>query len=243
MSDGIYVALSGAVAHQVNLENIATNLANINTAGYMKSKAVFREVLSKAEGREPLRFGAVAATMVDTTAGAKRVTGNDMDIALAPGQYLSLQTEAGERYTRAGALKIDTEGFLTSGGHPVLSEGGSPVQISNPEAVQTLQMNEDGSFLVDGQVFEKVKIVQFEDQSALVHEGGVLLRANDGAGVTDAPEAQIQVGAVEESNASAVTLMNELITGTRLFDAFQRAIDSFRDADRKAATTVAMVRR
>jgi flagellar basal body rod protein FlgG len=32
--------------------------------------------------------------------------------------------------------------------------------------------------------------------------------------------------------------MTELLTATRTFEAFQRAMDAFRDADRKAATTL-----
>jgi flagellar basal body rod protein FlgG len=48
----------------------------------------------------------------------------------------------------------------------------------------------------------------------------------------------IQVGQVEESNANVVGAMTDLVTATRTFEAFQRVIDAFRDADRKVVTTV-----
>jgi flagellar basal body rod protein FlgG len=52
------------------------------------------------------------------------------------------------------------------------------------------------------------------------------------------PQAALTLGSVEESNATAVSAMTELVTATRTFEAFQRVIDAFREADRKVVTTV-----
>ena len=50
MSDGIYVALSGAIAQASSLDTTATNLANASTDGYQRVRTVFREALATATG-------------------------------------------------------------------------------------------------------------------------------------------------------------------------------------------------
>ena len=50
--------------------------------------------------------------------------------------------------------------------------------------------------------------------------------------------ALIKVGAIEESNATTVSAMTDMVTATRTFEAFQRVIEAFREADRRVVTTV-----
>ena len=61
MGDGIYAALSGAIAHQTSLETTATNLSNASTAGFRAIRPVFQEVLAREEGPgQPVRFSTVS---------------------------------------------------------------------------------------------------------------------------------------------------------------------------------------
>ena len=48
MGDGIYVALSGAIAQSAHLDATAANLANAGTDGYQRVRPVFREELTRA---------------------------------------------------------------------------------------------------------------------------------------------------------------------------------------------------
>jgi len=59
MSDGIYAALSGAVAQGMALDSTATNVANAATAGYHGQRPVFHEMLSRAGG-STLRYTAAS---------------------------------------------------------------------------------------------------------------------------------------------------------------------------------------
>ncbi len=237
MGDGIYAALSGAVAQSVALETTANNLANLSTTGYMKQREIFREVLAKNMGPNPqsLHFSAVSATVVDRTSGARKVTGRPLDIALEGGQFLAVETPRGERYTRAGSLQVGGEGMLQApGGFNVLGEGG-PIEI-RPDA-KKIEISPTGAVVVDDEEVGKLKVVSFEDNVALIHDGGTLVRTANGES-GDTSEKPIGVGALEESNVSAVASMNELMMASRMFDAFQKAIETFRDADRRVATTV-----
>ena len=71
----------------------------------------------------------------------------------------------------------------------------------------------------------------------MVHEGSTLLAATTDAGPATPMAARLTVGALEESNASPVTAMTEMLSATRMFEAFQRAIQTFHEADRRVATT------
>ena len=115
MSDGIYVALSGAIAQSTSLDVTAANLANAGTDGYQRNRPVFREELMRAGSgsSEPgSRYTSIASTQLDTTRGALRPTGNALDFSMPEGTYLSVSTARGERYTRAASLSVSRDGTL-----------------------------------------------------------------------------------------------------------------------------------
>jgi flagellar basal-body rod protein FlgF len=235
MGDGIYVALSGAIAQTTNLDTTANNLANASTDGYQRERPVFHEMLAQAAG-EGHHYAGVSATALDTTAGAIRTTDRPLDVALPKGAYLAVQTNSGERYTRAGALTVSTDGFLTTRhGDKVLGEDNQPMKI--PDGIGEVKANKAGAIEKSGQSIGQMKIVQFDHPECLTHEGGTTLASNTDTGTAKVTNAQLEVGAIEESNASVVASMNDLVDASRTFEAFQRAIDAFRDADKKIVST------
>lgn len=235
MGDGIYIALSGAVAQATALESTASNLANSGTDGYQRVRATFREVLGKAT-KQPMHATALAGSALDSTVGEARHTGGALDCALPKGAYLTVQTPRGERFTRAGALHVGADGYLAiATGEKVLGENGKPIKA---DADAALSANGEVKNK-DGDTVGRMRIVTFAQPSALVHEGGTLLAGSQASGPATASKDPIEVGSIEGSNARVVESMTDLISATRTFEAFQRAIDAFRDADKKAATTVA----
>jgi flagellar basal-body rod protein FlgF len=229
MSDGIYAALSGAVAQGVALDSTATNVANAATAGYHGQRPVFHEMLSRAGG-STLRYTAVTATQIDTASGPVRGTGRPLDVALAKDDFLAVQTPGGERYTRAGSLRLTNAGGLeTSGGEPVLSDAGRPITV-DPHAEVTIAP--DGEVKANGASAGHLRIVTFAKPEAMSAQGGTLLAAG-GAGPAQVSKGQLSIGALEDSNATPVRGMTDLITASRLFETFQNAISTFHDADRK----------
>lgn len=240
MGDGIYVALSGAVSQSTVLETTATNLANASTDGYQRLRPVFREVLAKTSGgpapKVPHHFGVVQQTASDTTLGNVRKTDRDLDFAAPQGIYLAVQTAKGERYTRAGSLVVGTDGVLKSAhGDAVVGEDGRPIKVAGKEAIPKL--TPDGEVQVDGARIGRLKLVSFANPERLVHEGNTRV-AVGAAGPPKPTGATLEIGAIEESNAGVVSAMTDLVSATRTFEAFQRAIEAFRDADRKVVSTV-----
>jgi len=238
MADGIYVALSGAIAQSMNLDSTAQNLANASTDGYQRMRPIFREELSRAGSLDPgMHYASLAGTKLDTTRGELRDTGRPLDFAMPQGTYLAVSTAAGERYTRAASLSVGIDGTLrTASGAAVQSDGGGPIQLSGDAS--TLRMDDSGQVRQGDAVVGRVKLVSFASPGALTHDQGTMLMATAESGQPTASRGPLEVGHVEQSNANVVNSMTELVTASRTFEAFQRVIDTFRDEDRKVVTTV-----
>jgi flagellar basal body rod protein FlgG len=238
MADGIYVALSGAIAQSANLEATAANLANAGTDGYQRVRPVFREELARAGAREPaMHYSSLVQTQIDTTRGTTRATGRQTDFALPEGSYLAVSTTGGERYTRAASLSFAADGSLhTAHGNPVLAENGKAIKLTGDTG--NARVDASGQLWQGDELVARLKIVSFPTPSALTHESGALLASSPAAGTPAASRGPLEVGVVEESNANVVGSMTELVDASRTFEAFQRVIDAFRDADRAAATTL-----
>jgi flagellar basal body rod protein FlgG len=236
VSHGIYTALSGAVAQEISLEQTAQNLANSSTTGYRGARPVFHEILAQAGNAKagpPLRFAGMAQTSLDTAPGDVRETGRLLDVALGANDFLAVSTPRGERYTRAGALKIGADGTLQGpSGDPVLGEDLKPIKA--PPGAQ-LAVQPDGSVKAGEEVVGRLRIVTLTNPESMTREGDTLL-AQGGAGAPAGSPRGVSVGSLEGSNASPIRGMTELMRVTRSFEAVQRAIDTFHDADRKVNT-------
>jgi flagellar basal body rod protein FlgG len=238
MSDGIYVALSGAIAQTTSLDATATNLANASTDGYQRVRSVFREVMAGATSSGATPPVTTATSSLDTSPGALRVTGNALDVALPDQSYLAVSTPRGERYTRAGALALGADGTLTMqhGGHPLVGEDGKPIRAKRDGA--DVKLTPSGEVWQGDTQLGHMRMVTFSSPDKLAPEGGALLNAT-AAGAATPAKGELSIGSLEGSNTSVVGMMTDLVTASRTFDAFQRAMDAFHDADQKAVTSVA----
>jgi flagellar basal-body rod protein FlgF len=239
VGDGIYVALSGAIAQSANLEVTAQNLANASTDGYQRVRPVFHEELARAGGQTAgFHYAQMVSSQNDTTRGPLRETGRSADFSMPEGTYLAVTTPRGERYTRAASLSTGIDGVVrTSHGDPVLSEDGRIIKIPTDPATP-LRLDPTGQVYQGDETRGRLKLVTFAQPSMLSHDAGALLAATPEAGAPSASRGPIEVGTLEESNANVVTAMTDLMQASRTFEAFQRVIDTFRDADRSVVTNV-----
>jgi flagellar basal-body rod protein FlgF len=237
MSDGIYVALSGAIAQSDSLDTTATNLANASTDGYQRIRTVFREAMVTA-GKNAVTHSVTSAGLsLDTSRGALRATGNPLDVVLPDRSYLAVNTPRGERYTRAGALSVGFEGTLkTSRGDALIGDDGKAINVAPNQGA--VKIAPSGEVWQGDTKLGRLRVVTFPNPDQLSPEGGTLLNAAPAAGTPTTAKGDLSVGTLEESNTSVVGAMSELVTASRTFDAFQRALDTFRDADQKVVTSV-----
>src|ERR1044072_5110200 len=151
MENASLVGLSRQMALSRELDVVANNIANINTSGYKSDSTVFQEFLmpgvraSEFRGADrTVSFVHDRATWTDFSQGPVQPTGNPLDVAISGDAFLTVQTPRGERYTRNGALQINSQGQL------VTSEGLQVIGQSGPIVFQ--QNNRDISMGIDGTI-------------------------------------------------------------------------------------------
>ncbi|MBI5537760.1 MAG: flagellar hook-basal body protein [Deltaproteobacteria bacterium] len=243
MSDGIWSALSGAVGQLTALDIAANNVANVSTPGYRADHLVFREVLGKAtaaKGRPSpgMNYSSVGNVLADQSQGTVVQTGRPLDTAIRGNGYFVISTPRGERYTRMGSFEVARDGTLTTReGAPLI--GVDLRRIKLPQGATDVRIGADGTVQVAGQPSGQLLTVSFPGKSPLEKEGAVLFRRAQGAAAPVPTPAILEPGALEQSNMSAVTGMMDIVGASRSFDACQRVIDAFRDADRRAAMNIA----
>ncbi|MEL7186041.1 MAG: flagellar basal-body rod protein FlgF [Pseudomonadota bacterium] len=214
MDEMIYLAMTGARQTETAQAINANNLANVATTGFRADLHAFSSVPIDGPGVDTRINAVVDAGGTDFTQGAVMNTGRDLDVAVRGDGYIAIQAPDGsEAYTRAGDLRVEEGGLLTTGsGHLVIGDGG-PVAVPPSSS---LVIGRDGTISIQplGQGPETVSIV---DRIKLVNpEPGTLEKGMDGllrlkgGGAADADaEVTLISGSIEQSNVNvAKTLVN-----------------------------------
>jgi len=155
MIRSLWTGTTGMNAQQLNIDVIANNLANVSTTGFKKSKADFQDLLyqtmkvpgsqTSADTESPtgilvgLGVKPAAVTKIFTQ-GDLILTENELDIAIEGAGFLQVELPNGNTsYTRAGALKRDSNGQLTtSDGYPIIPS------ITIPDGARQITISETG---------------------------------------------------------------------------------------------------
>lgn len=166
MMRSMYSGVSSLRAHQVRMDVIGNNIANVNTVGYKGSTATFAEIYSQTVkgaggssasrgGTNPQQVGLgikIDSIAVSHTKGATQRTDNATDIMIdGNGFFVVSPTADGQNkfYTRAGNFQVDELGYLvTSDGYFVLGADGKAVQIDSTSTVAaqtTTEIKIDGN--------------------------------------------------------------------------------------------------
>ncbi len=228
MQNALLVGLSRQVALGRQLDVIANNIANLNTTGFKSDGALFEAYISPnaRAGDLPgsdsqVDFVRDRATWIDWSQGPLKRTGDPLDLAVDGKGFLTVGTANGERYTRNGSLKINTQGQLvTSAGDPVLGENG-PIVFQRTDRGITISKDGTISARTAGSNAEvtrgRLRLVSFPNINQLQKDGNSYYAAPQG--VTPDPDTQSSFlqGSIEQSNTSAVLEMTHMIAATRSY--------------------------
>jgi flagellar basal body rod protein FlgG len=205
------------------LDRLAADLANVNTAGYKTERVanVASDRDSFASALDSAVDVVAGATKVDFTAGLITATGRDLDVAIDGPGFFVIDTPAGERYTRAGGFSRRADGTLTtSTGEPVLGETG---EIQLPTTPVTIA--EDGTIRSGVNVLGRVRVVEFESERDLIKESGARFRSLVGTATPTDVDARLVGGALEQSNISVVERMAKLTELSRNFESLNKGVN------------------
>jgi flagellar basal-body rod protein FlgF len=112
----LYVAMSGAKETALAQARNTQNLANASTTGFKASLDAFASRHVEGPGHGTRTFAVTQDMRVDLSPGSLQTTGRDLDIAVQGEGWLAVLAPDGtEAYTRAGDLKVDAVGRLTTG--------------------------------------------------------------------------------------------------------------------------------
>jgi len=253
MIRALYSAASGMTAQQLNVDNIAHNLANANTVGYKVRRSQFQDLLYQdlvtpgaSAGQQTvfptgLQLGLgtrAASNEIIFTQGNFTATGNPLDLVIQGRGFFQVRLPSGEiAYTRAGSFHLDRDGNLvTSDGDPL------EPQITIPPDAQAIQAATDGtvSYTQPGQTAAQlagqIQLANFQNPAGLNSIGRNLFLPTDASGdpTIGNPGGQEGIGTLlqgylEQSNVSVVEEFINLIVSQRAYEANSKVVKAADD--------------
>jgi flagellar basal-body rod protein FlgG len=246
MIRALYTAASGMNAQQANIDNVAHNLANVNTAGYKKSHVEFEDLFyqhtrvpgaATGTGEAPIGLEVglgtrAVATSRDFTSGSFRATGSSLDLAIEGDGFFQINLPDGSTaFSRAGSFHRDAQGLV------VTAEGYAlQPQITIPENATSVSISKDGVVSVSvpgqsaGQQVGTIELATFQNASGLTPLGGNLFSVTSASGEPQTGPAgteqrgSLVQGFLEDSNVSVVEEMVNMILGQRAYEASSKVL-------------------
>ncbi|MEW5978208.1 MAG: flagellar basal-body rod protein FlgG [Acidobacteriota bacterium] len=241
MIRALYSAASGLEAQQINIDVIANNLANVNTAGFKQSRTEFQDLLY-----QNLRAsGAASSTSTDLPVGLQvglgsrpvantrlfsqgdfKQTGNPLDLLIEGQGFFQVRLPSGEiAYTRAGAFHMNRDGAIVTADGNLLDP-----QITIPNDALSVTVGRDGTVSVtqpnqsQAQQIGNIQVALFQNPAGLNSVGRNLFLPTTSSGepIVGTPGENgigtINQGFLEQSNVSVVEEMVNMIIGQRAYE-------------------------
>jgi len=249
MNKALWIAKTGLDAQQTRMSVISNNLANVNTTGFKKGRAVFQDLIyqtvrqagAQAAQDTELPSGLMLGTGVRTVATEKMFTqgnvtqtDNSLDMAIeGRGFFQILMPDGNIAYTRDGSFQMNSDGQLvTSGGYEVQPG------IVIPEGSLSLSVAEDGavSATVAGNVAPIVvgnlQLADFINPAGLQPIGQNLFTETAASGAPQAGNpgldgrGRLLQGFLESSNVNTVEELVNMIETQRAYEMNSKAIST-----------------
>ena len=222
MDNAGYVTLTRQNGLMRELQAVAHNIANASTTGFRREGVIFSEYVRGLHGTEAaLSMARGDARQTWLNQGGLNFTGGQLDLAIEGEGFFRIETDQGERLTRAGHFSINAQGEIVNhDGYRLLDDGGAPILV--PPGAQ-LAVARDGTISADDEPVAQLGMVRPEDPSQLSRVAGTLLEAR--GGLLPAEDSVIHQGFLEESNVNPMAEMARLIEVHRAYEAGQKFLD------------------
>ena len=247
MIRSLWISKTGLDAQQIEMDTISNNLANINTNGFKRSRAVFEDLLyqtlrqpgAQSSQQTQLPSGLQVGTGVRAVAseriftqGNLQQTGNSRDVAInGNGFFQVLLPDGTTAYTRDGAFQSDNQGQLvTSSGFVVqpaitIPAGTTSITVGQDGTVSVLQAGSNTPVQVGS-----IQLATFINPAGLQAQGEnlYLQTASSGSPTVNAPGTNgtgtLNQGYVETSNVNVVEELVNMIQTQRAYEINSKSI-------------------
>ena len=249
MDASLWVAKTGLDAQQTRMNVISNNLANVNTTGFKRDRAVFEDLLYQNIRQAGGQTGAdtqaatgfqlgtgvrVLATEKIVAQGNMQTTENSLDLAIAGDGYFQIaQPDGTIAYTRDGNFNLDNAGQIVTGSGQLLQPA-----ITVPANASSVTIGQDGTVSVElqagggAQVLGQLQLARFINSAGLQSMGQNLLKETPASGAPQVgnPGADgmgiLMQGALEASNVNVVEEMVSMIETQRAYEINSKAIST-----------------
>jgi flagellar basal-body rod protein FlgG len=247
MIRSLWISKTGLDAQQTQMDVISNNLANVSTAGFKRSRAVFEDLLYQTM-RQPgaqssqqtqlpsgLQIGTgvrPVATERIFTQGNLQQTSNDKDIAIqGAGFFQVLLPDGTTAYTRDGSFQIDSQGQLVTASGFVIQPA-----MTIPANAQSITVGRDGTVSVTQPGVAQptqigaLQLATFVNPAGLESKGENLYVETGASGNpnTNTPGTNgaglLSQGYVETSNVNVVEELVNMIQTQRAYEINSKAI-------------------
>lgn len=247
MNPALWIAKTGLEAQQTRLGVVSNNLANVNTTGFKRDRAVFEDLLYQTV-RQPgaqssqdttLPSGLMRGTGVRTVATEKLhtqgnvvQTGNSLDVAIqGRGFFQILRPDGTLGYTRDGGFKLDAQGQMVTSNGYLVQPG-----ITVPDNAQSITIGVDGivSVTTPGQAapteIGTLQLADFINPAGLQPIGENLYLETGSSGAPQlgnpglAGMGTLAQTALESSNVNVVEEMVNMIETQRAYEINSKAV-------------------
>jgi flagellar basal-body rod protein FlgG len=247
--ESLWVAKTGLEAQQMRMSVVSNNLANVNTTGFKRGRAIFEDLLyqnvlqvggstsQQTESPTGLNLGTgvrVVATDKQFAQGNIINTNNPFDIAIqGRGFFEILLPDGGQAYTRDGTFQLDADGqMVTSSGYALQPS------VTVPTSAQAVTIGVDGtvSVVLAGQAdpiqVGTIQLTDFVNPAGLQSKGQNLLVQSISSGPPQPGTpglnglGTVAQGALEGSNVNVVEELVSMIETQRAYEMNSRAIET-----------------
>ncbi len=249
MSQALWVAKTGLEAQQNRLSVVSNNLANVNTTGYKRARAVFEDLLyqnlrqagGQSSQETELPTGLSLGTGVRTVATQKLhtqgnliQTNNTFDSAIqGKGFFQILKPNGDIAYTRNGEFQVNSTGQLVNASgyrvQPdiVIPENSLSITIGTDGIVSVTQPGNPAPAQVGA-----IQLADFVNPAGLQSIGGNLYveTGASGAPIVGSPDTNnlgsLIQGSIESSNVNVVEELVNMIETQRAYEMNSKAIST-----------------
>jgi flagellar basal-body rod protein FlgG len=249
MNQALWVAKTGLEAQQTRMGVITNNLANVNTTGFKRDRAIFEDLVyqnvrqpgAQSTQNSQLPSGLMLGTGVHTVATEKLFTqgnivqtGNAFDMAVSGRGFFQVTMPDGTTaYTRDGSFQIDSQGQMVTASGYVVQPG-----ITVPQGAQNVTIGSDGT--VSAQIAGNaaptqvgtLQLADFINNAGLQPIGNNLYleTAASGSPQPGTPGLNglgtLNQGSVESSNVNVVEELVNMIETQRAYEMNSKAIST-----------------
>lgn len=157
MMRSLYAGVSGLQNHQVRMDVVGNNIANVNTTGFKRGRVNFQDLISqmmqgparpneRVGGVNPQQVGlGMNIATIDTlhTQGSLQTTGVKTDMAIQGEGFFIMRAGDQSLYTRAGAFGLDAQGFMVNPSNGMRVQGWMAQEVEGLDVVNTSARVED----------------------------------------------------------------------------------------------------